>query len=534
MSFGPRLLGFLLLSLPVAACGSSSDHAAASSERPTAAGTSIDAGAPSLSIAFTEPDLSTVPGKSNSVAVQVTPAGEYVVRFALVGDARDAYLDRSAVRTADDGTASVELTAPSSAATFTVRASIGAVSADLSASAGDGFASLQVEPQYAGNRAVSTWVATVRTGGPSCDSLLGVPPPDGPLAAQADANNAPIVKGVPVGTALTVTLRAGHFAGGCTELAGVVAGQANTVQVTVVDRPLQMGSVNVDVNLGLDRTADVANAWQSLGTNIANSFVDGAASDASALLDAMQDATPAVSQDLFIQARQTNRWDSVLDAALDQKLGQNGVRGTVSDWITDALPTLSKGLVTGTLSSTGAVLGSAVIDVSSVGGLPPAAVSAPASLSVSWSPQSGDQVLFGGVLSLAPSSLATALAASSAAKASPGATSVPSALAALTCGTTVTTLVGSSATDAAYFECDSSCILARCQAALTAMWGRAVASTGTTTPLVVAASGAARVDDGAAPDGFTGTWVGSLSFGTLLPTRVGGSAIGGGTSPILQ
>ncbi len=533
MSFGPRLLGFVLLSLHVAACGSSSDHAAATSERP-AAGASADAGVAGLSIAFTEPELSTVPGKSNTVGVQVTPAGVYVVRFALVGDARDAYLDRNAAQTADDGTASVELTAPSSAATFTVRASIGAVSADLSASAGNGFAALQVEPEYAGNRAVSTWVASVRTGGPSCDSLLGVPPPDGSLSAQSSANNAPIIKGVPVGTALTVTIRAGHFAGGCTEIAGVVAGQSNTVQVTVVDRPLQMGDVKVNVNLGLDATADVANAWQSLATNLSNSFVDGASSDASALLDAMHDATPAVSQTLFVQARQTNRWDSVLDAALDQKLGKNGIRGTVSDWISGALPTLSKGLVAGTLSSIGAVPGSAVIDVSSVGGVSPAAVSASPSLSVSWTPQSGDQVLFGGIFSLAPSSLATALAVSSAAKASPGATSVPGALSALTCSTTATTLVGSSGTGAAYFECDSSCIVARCQAALTAMWGRAITSAGTTTPLVLAASGAARVDDGAAPNGFNGTWVGSLSFGTLLPTRVGGSAIGGGTSTIPQ
>lgn len=534
MSFEPRLLGFVLLSLHVAACGSASDHAAAPSERPAAAGFNADAGAPTLSIAFTEPELSTVPGRSNLVGIQVTPAGEYVVRFALVGDARDAYLDRSAVRTADDGTASVELTAPSSAATFTVRASIGTVSADLSASAGDGFATLQVEPEYAGKRAVSTWVATVRTGGPSCDALLGVPPPDGPLVAQADANNAPVVKGVPVGTPLTVTLRAGHFSGGCTEIAGVVAGQSNTVQVTVVDRPLQMGDVKVDVNLGLDATADVANAWQSLATTVSNSFVDGASSDASALLDAMHDATPLVSQNLFVQARQTNGWDSVLDAALDQKLGKNGVRGALNDWITDALPTLSKGFVAGTLSSTGAIPGSAVIAVSSIGGQSPAAVSAAPSLSVSWTPQSGDQVLFGGVLSFAPSSLAALLAASSAAKASPGATSVPDALSALTCSAAATTLVDSSGTKTAYFECDSSCILARCQAALTAMWGRAVASTGTTTPLVLTTSGAARVDDGAAPDGFTGTWVGSLSFGTLLPTRVGGSALGGDSAPILQ
>lgn len=82
----------------------------------------------------------------------VTAAAE--VRFALVGDALDGSLSATRVAVAADGTAGSELTAPSSAASFRVRASARcAADAYVDVSVGDrGFGALVAEAVYRGSR----------------------------------------------------------------------------------------------------------------------------------------------------------------------------------------------------------------------------------------------------------------------------------------------------------------------------------------------------------------------------------------------
>ena len=126
------------------------------------------------SIAFLDSDLQFVPGDTREITAVVEPPDVYEVRLSLSGDFGDAFLDRSQVETGTDGMASATLTAPSSAHTFTVRASVGAKSASLPVSAGTGFSNVEVKPHYAGTRAVTTSTATVRTGS-SCRSLLESP-----------------------------------------------------------------------------------------------------------------------------------------------------------------------------------------------------------------------------------------------------------------------------------------------------------------------------------------------------------------------
>jgi hypothetical protein len=86
---------------------------------------------------------------------RVTPAGSATeVRFALVGDALDGSLSATRVPLAPDGSAGSELTAPSSAASFRVRASARcAADAYVDVSVGDrGFGALVAEAVYRGAR----------------------------------------------------------------------------------------------------------------------------------------------------------------------------------------------------------------------------------------------------------------------------------------------------------------------------------------------------------------------------------------------
>ena len=93
--------------------------------------------------------------------VRARPAKVYHLRFALPTSGGDAVLDQAEGDTGPDGIASVQLTAPSAPTTFDVRASSGGRSASLTVTVKDtGFATLQVQPLYAGFRPITTWVAS--------------------------------------------------------------------------------------------------------------------------------------------------------------------------------------------------------------------------------------------------------------------------------------------------------------------------------------------------------------------------------------
>src|ERR1700742_114764 len=177
-----RRLLFLVAgwSLSVCGCSSSSAHGEASTS--TEPPTSLDGNPSGLAVILNAgSDLTFLPGEVVPVSVQVSPPAVYTVHFSLVGDVADAFLDKSETTTTAHGDATVSLTAPSSPATFQLRASVPGASADLSAAPrNQNTTTLQVTPAYAGQRPVTTWVATVATD-VQCEPAAGVPPTDGRL-----------------------------------------------------------------------------------------------------------------------------------------------------------------------------------------------------------------------------------------------------------------------------------------------------------------------------------------------------------------
>jgi hypothetical protein len=470
--------------------------------------------------------LTLFPGELRTVTVLASPPGVHRIRLALLGEAKDASLDRSEVDTLPDGTASVELTAPTSPTTFSIRASSGSTaSAQIPVSVSDsGFVVLQVEPSYSGTREVSYWVASVRAG-TTCAALSGNPPPDGDLIGNARAGSSPQIEGVPVGPALAVTLRAGSFAGGCTDVSRVLTGQVNRVTVTVIDRPLQMSETNLAVALGIDTTSfDWTSSLQD-GIDKATTAMLGSAPDCmTALLDVMR--ATAGDADAFTAARSAGAWDEALRTAL----GTEPLAILASEWLTTGAAALNgPNVFAGQLVSAGKDTDLAKLALSTVAGVDARLAGFPAvEIQGSWTADAGDTVVFGTRLYWTPSLLLTALALDAARTAVPGTTTVADALAEqLSCPDVGTLLSEAGAAPGVAFEgCDTACVTELCTSAVAILWERArnASQTGAAS-LHVALTGKAAINDSAQPIGFTGSWVGSLQAGATSAS-VSGPAVG--------
>lgn len=483
-----------------------------------------DGGTLATQIAFLDPaPLIYVPGDVRTLTVKVTPPFAYTVRFSLVGDPRDAFLDQGQAPTTSDGTARLELTAPTSPSSFGIRASTEDVYTVLEASPGTSFGKVEVKPVYTGSRPVTTWTATIRTG-LGC-AAAGVPPPDGPLRTSAAPGAPLVIDNVPAATPVTVTVRAGHFAGGCAELTSVAAGRTTSVNVSVVDRPLQLGALNLPVALRLDLTQAVIDAGTSLATEMATSLEGGAANDVAALLDAMAAGLDPATSGTFATLRTAKGWDAQVAAATT--FGPDGLRKAVARYVVGGLPSTGSVLISGTLSATTPTAGT--LTVTDVAGFSPQAAGFGASFSVSLSAESDDRVLFGGSVPWEPGTLAGARALAPALLEVPGATTVPEALASVAqCGVIATTLVDAS-TGFAYGACDAACVQSDCMAALARMWARAVAIEAVARPMELAESGrATSMDDTAHPTRVDGSWVGTTTAGSGPVTLSGSSLLGTG------
>ena len=145
--------------------------------------------------------------------------------------------------TDEEGRASITLRAPNQPTTFMLRAFIDAgPTAELPVSvSGDGFASISVVPQYKGKRLITGWTAMVIARKP-CDEVAPTLPADadGALFATGAKDDQLLVHDAPVGPILSVTVRAGHYAWGCTTTSGLIANETKTVKVNVIDKPLDL------------------------------------------------------------------------------------------------------------------------------------------------------------------------------------------------------------------------------------------------------------------------------------------------------
>lgn len=464
-----------------------------------------------------------------TLRVQALPAKVYHLRFALPtsgGDPLDAVLDQAEVDTGADGIATVLLTAPSAPTTFDVRATAGGRTATLSVAVQDtGFATLQVQPLYAGFRTITTWVASAYPE-KTCAELSGVPPEDGPLQTlPAAAVAAPILPRVPASTRLAVTLRSGHFVGGCASVEKVPPGPENKpqiVEVTVLDRPIDLGSSPLAVSFG---AAVPETTWSGLleasQTGMLQAMLGTSTDDVDAVLDAMREASGSALQS-FETTRKAEGWDDLLRAHWGNNAATK-LRDTTATWLLAGRQTFdaSSRLFTGTLTpipQPGDPLDqrSADFTLLSVAGLAGVNSGFVDRAKVSWSASSGDTLVIGTDLYFIQSRFAAALA-EAAARGQVEAADPPSGPAllaeALDCAGLGAALVAAgTSSGVAYDDCDADCLTSLCQTGVAAIWTRAGEATGLAPArLSLTATGTARVGDAAEVVGVSGTWIGALT-----------------------
>jgi len=510
-----------------AACSGTSVDGAG---RPSAPGGGGDAGAGGGS---TEPHASVIaflpgntipldPKESRELTVRTDPAGQFPIRFSLIsGDVMadtvlDAVLDATDVQTDAEGIAHVTLIAPSKPTSFNVRASSPSAQSAFQAvvvKATDK-TDLRVRPSYNGHRPIAKWTATAHTG-MSCSQLTGNPPLDGsPLVSKKP--NEDLVLRVPVNVDLAITVRAGHYIGGCVNQSALSEGEDNQVLVYASDRPLNLSATNLTLSLGASEAHPAFDKLlQQSATEAEAALLGSAKNDVLALLEGMRNATAPVDLEAFDATRTESDWDSVLESAFG-KSGARRMRDPALRWLTAGLAALNApNALVGKLSPLGSA---ATFTPSSIGGAAAEDAGFPGFFPAKWSADSNDTVLLGMELNWEVARLVTALALGPARLEFPQATSVEQALAlSVGCTQVGQVLLASRPTPGltAFADCDESCLVHACESAVAAAWTRAkVGPDATIARLAVTATAAAQVGDDARATGLSGTWLGELQTDT--------------------
>lgn len=464
-----------------------------------------------------------VPRQAVTLRVRAQPPGAYRVHFTLPSAdpdnaPLDAVLGAPGADTDADGIASVTLTAPSSPTTFKVRADVdNAVQDELPLTVMDtGFATVTVEPRYSSAlRYPTTWVATAHPG-KTCVELPGIPPPDGTVVSDPAAlNQAPLLPKVPANTPLAITLRSGHFVGGCASVSPLAPDSTQSVTVPVLNRPIDLSASQL--SLKLDTTPQDA-AWASLlasAQQAALSALPGASTDdVDALLDAMREAADTDRQ-VFENARQAEGWDGLLSTRYGAA-APHRLHDLVEGWLTQAQKNFLAQtlLLEGAIEPDDAVDAGAHLSVLSVAGIAADRAGFASPALWSWSASPDDNITMGTDLYFFESKLLTSLGEMVAVGAAVAAKDAPGALAeAMDCHGASSALVAAGASSTvAYAGCDESCLESLCEQGLRAIWQRASSATGLSpSRLTLTATGHAFVGEWAEVAGMTGSWLGELS-----------------------
>ena len=502
-------------------------YAAADAASNGATGGSASGGQPSSSELPSKLTFDAVPElaarEQTVLTVHAVPAKVYHLRFALptdAGDPLDAVLDRAEGDSDGSGVATVVLTAPSGSTSFSVRASVdNRVSGKVSVTVKDsGFAVVQVQPHNpTALRDPTTWIATAHPN-KTCADVPGIPPADGPIVgAPAAAGSAPVISGVPAGTPLAITLRSGHFVGGCASIAGLPAGPTpHQVDIAVLNRPIDLSASTLSFSLGLTTPET---AWSGLLAS-AESTVLGALpgtsiDDVDMLLDAMRDES-ADDRQAFEATRKAEGWDALVKAQWGS-VASSKLHDLIKSWLISGRQAFSDNqpqlLLEGTVEPAGTNQQSAHLSLFKAAGLEPKRVGFASPTLVSWSASPDDSVTMGTDVYVVASMFATALGEASAVADSGKATTAAEALdEAVDCASLAATLVAAgNQPDLAYTTCDAACLETFCQKALQVIWLRGSGATGLDPArLIVTATGHAHVGDSAEIAGMSGSWLGEL------------------------
>jgi hypothetical protein len=443
------------------------------------------------------------------------------VSFTLVGQPFDAWLDETSTETdPSTGQASVHLHAPSQATTFHVRASLldaagapGPSAERAVAVSKQGFGSVRVQPVYSGHRTVSQWTASVAAA-TRCKDLTATLPaePAGALTATAPGPSEPLIANVPAGPNLAVVVRAGHFAWGCADSPGIVAGQQAVVSVTVVDKPLDLTGANVALGFTYDAEAALlAPLLADAATLLGEAFIPGGSNDGSVVLNAMEALTPAANAAAFALERIDRSWDAI---AAQHFAGLSpGLRPQLELWAAAGLaaesPSIAASLAAGPSPA------EAAVTVTRFGSEDAAAAGVAPGAVFLWGAQPGDTVLLSGSLVWEPSRFAGAAALGPAQADVPAASSVADALGSLAACPDLAAALGPFGT------CDVACVAELCGAAIAARFTGALSASsaaGLAGSVNIKATGSATIDDNATATGVDGHFIGTFSEGAVTVT----------------
>lgn len=454
-------------------------------------------------------ELRLVAGQTARLRVQVQPPGRHTVRFALLGQAQDAFLTENVVDTQPQGSADTLLTVLAASSSFAVRAAAGRASrmlrvVTLEASQ----ASLVVTPNYDGQRTVTGWVASVHLD-QSCAALQGVPFPDGLLASESLGDVR--IDDIPADTPLAVVIRAGQFAGGCRSIASLRANTDTFIEVDVMERPMQTAGLSMALSFGVEETSMPNPALDELAFRAVRPLAGGANDDLAALLDAMSAAASDAAA--FEQARTAQAWRVALLNGLAPDLPGSGLRTLVQNWMRTGLSRLQRtDAFRGTLTSLSPD-GMAALELSSVIGLSPAATGFERENTASAVAETEDFLRVGATLSWRPSPLLAAAANLAALLQDPDRSTAADAMATqFGCDDVASILVEVGSVPGVAFDgCDEACALGLCRAAMLELWSRVEGSDLPAVAWQISGAARAQIDENARPTRVDGNWVGSLN-----------------------
>ncbi|HSC85622.1 MAG TPA: hypothetical protein VLC09_00040 [Polyangiaceae bacterium] len=480
-------------------------------------------GAPAVqrSIAFTATSTLTMsPSESVSLSIEARPEGPQAVSFGLLGDAKDAFdasLDPTRTLTDPTGLATTQLRAPSTSATFWVRAWLDddhEARRAVSVSA-EGFAQLRVIPRYSGLRKLGEWTASARAGTSCADWLDKLS--DGPLVATGEV---PLdIEAVPVGPSITVTVRAGALAQGCVTVPRLEAEELRELEIPVTDLPLHIDRGGLSLEFGIDYASPAFDGTLSTSRERASvAWSQGKQGDAAALLEAwgktltdsrraeLVAATTAsslvqvIEDEWGVEANATPLRD-LLDAGLEEASGSLATESTFTGQLAFSSGTFTLDEVSGIeASQTGFVLTS------------------------SWtaSTEPGDVLVLSGALEYEPAAWLCAVAEG------PGTTAaLTSSLSnAADCMGLASALLSAHG-GALYSGCDTAtCVRSGCEAAVSeALRAASRADRDYLTTLAIAMTGNAEPTEKADIASYEGSWLGTANPGEApLSGSVSGSA----------
>jgi hypothetical protein len=525
-----RVLSLSLFALATLACSASTDMPAPGGAGAPSTGDGGAGVGPAIPTALELQEPGLIAAREPvTITVRARPAGVYRVQFSLPsasGDPMDAVLDRAEAETDEEGLATVQLTAPSSPTTFELRASVGAVADGVSITVEDrGVATVQVEPRrlnLSALRDITTWSASAHRD-KSCAELQGIPPEDGDIPGlAASKTDAPIIPSVPARTRLAITLRSGHFIGGCTTVESLPPGPLSRPQIVVVsllNRPIDLSASYLALSFGVNgASAD----WQRLlsegGQSAQTALLGSSGDDVDALLDSMREAS-GDSRQLFENTRKSELWDDVVRARWGSG-AKTKLRDALGAWLTSGRARFAsadpsfRGLLTplAQVSAEGASV--ARLELTTAASVSAASAGFAEGAQVAWSASPDDTVALGTDFYFVRSRLATALAEAAALDAYPDAADGAESLAeTLDCAGLASDLAQAGIDDElGYEECDADCLEELCRGGLVPLWNRAADAEGLTpVRLSVTATAKAYVGDDAEVAGLTGTWIGELS-----------------------